>query len=76
MIVKPDATQRAAGRRNAKALQRHSRLPHRAPRLKPRMLRHDPTAEAAFWARCAEYDDGRLAQEADHLFDTSYPWAF
>jgi hypothetical protein len=40
------------------------------------MLRHDWTTEAAFWARCAEYDDGRLAQEADHVFDTSYPWAF
>jgi hypothetical protein len=34
------------------------------------------TAEAAFWERCAEYDDGRITQEADHLFDSSYPWAF
>jgi hypothetical protein len=76
MIVKPDTTRRAAGRRNGTALQRRTRLPRRAPRRKLRMLRHDRTAEAAFWARCAEYDDGRLAQEADHLFDTSYPWAF
>ena len=76
MIIRPDAIRRAAGRRNAALTHRRSRLPRRAPRLKPRMLRHDPTAEAAFWARCAEYDDGRLAQKADHLFDTSYPWAF
>lgn len=31
--------------------------------------------EASFWARFEEREDGRLAQEADHLFDTSFPWA-
>jgi len=32
------------------------------------------SAEASLWARLEQHDEGRLAQEADHLFDTSYPW--
>jgi hypothetical protein len=76
MIIRPDATRRAAGRRNAAPTQRRSRLPRRTRQRTLRVSRHNSTAEAAFWARCAEYDDGRLAQEADHLFDTSYPWVF
>lgn len=31
--------------------------------------------EEAFWARLEEREEGRVAQEADHLFDTSYSWA-
>jgi hypothetical protein len=31
--------------------------------------------EAAFWAYLEGREEGRLAQEADHLFDTSYAWA-
>lgn len=31
--------------------------------------------EEAFWARLEEREEGRAAQEADHLFDTSYSWA-
>lgn len=31
--------------------------------------------EASFWAQLEEREEGRLALEADHLFDTSYPWA-
>jgi hypothetical protein len=29
----------------------------------------------ALWQSLDEQDDGRIAQEADHLFDTSYAWA-
>lgn len=36
---------------------------------------HGDQAERAFWARLEEREDGRFALEADHLFDTSYPWA-
>jgi hypothetical protein len=32
-------------------------------------------AERAFWAHLEDREEGRLAQEADHLFDTSYAWA-
>ena len=31
--------------------------------------------DAGFWACLEERELGRLALEADHLFDTSYPWA-
>lgn len=30
--------------------------------------------EATFWARLEEREEGRVALEADHLFDTSYAW--
>lgn len=32
-------------------------------------------AEEEVWRRLEEREYGRLALEADHLFDTSYPWA-
>lgn len=32
-------------------------------------------AEAEVWTRLEEREYGRLALEADYLFDTSYPWA-
>ncbi len=31
--------------------------------------------EAGFWRQIEEREFGRLALEADHLFDTSYSWA-
>lgn len=31
--------------------------------------------ENVFWRQLEARDEGRLAQEADHLFDTSYTWA-
>ena len=31
--------------------------------------------EVAFWTQLEEREEGRLAQEADHLFDTSFAWA-
>jgi hypothetical protein len=34
-----------------------------------------PHNEVGFWAQLEEREFGRLALEADHLFDTSYPWA-
>lgn len=34
-----------------------------------------PGDEAGFWAQLEECEFGRLALEADHLFDTSYPWS-
>jgi hypothetical protein len=33
------------------------------------------TVESAFWAQLEDREEGRLAIEADHLFDTSYAWA-
>ncbi|GAB4448915.1 MAG: hypothetical protein OHK0015_53840 [Chloroflexi bacterium OHK40] len=33
-----------------------------------------PGNETGFWAQLEEREEGRLALEADHLFDTSYPW--
>lgn len=33
------------------------------------------TAEDSIWARLEDREEGRLAIEADHLFDTSYAWA-
>ena len=32
-------------------------------------------AERTYWAAAEEREFGRLAQEADHRFDTSYLWA-
>ncbi len=56
-----------------------------APRHRARLTRRPPKApqiatpsdieEATFWARFEEREHGRLTQEADHLFDTSYLWA-
>jgi hypothetical protein len=34
-----------------------------------------PGDEAGFWAQLEEREYGRLALEADHLFDTSHLWA-
>jgi hypothetical protein len=31
--------------------------------------------EETFWRQLEEREEGRLAQEADHLFDTSFAWA-
>jgi hypothetical protein len=31
--------------------------------------------EDVFWRQLEEREDGRIAQEADHLFDTSFAWA-
>jgi hypothetical protein len=36
---------------------------------------HSDVEEVAFWARLEEREEGRIALEADHLFDTSYAWA-
>ena len=59
--------------------------PHQAHRNRPRAVRHTGAPyhtatrgvkeDADFWARLEERELGRLALEADHLFDTSYPWA-
>lgn len=37
--------------------------------------RNGDTEEAAFWSRYEEREEGRFAQEADYLFDTSSMWA-
>lgn len=39
------------------------------------VTRGRPEDEASFWAQLEEREFGRMALEADHLFDTSYPWA-
>jgi hypothetical protein len=31
--------------------------------------------EAAFWAQLEDREEGRVAIEADHFFDTGYAWA-
>ena len=63
----------------------HPYLPARARRYRhrrrcPIAAFHTPTvvrprpAEAAHWQYLEEREFGRLAQEADHLFDTSLTW--
>ena len=64
--------------------QRQSHEPARAQPGRPRaalcrMTTDRPSdreaEEAAFWARLEDREEGRLAIEADHLFDTGYAWA-
>lgn len=38
------------------------------------ILARSDADEAAFWAHLEEREEGRVALEADHLFDTSYGW--
>jgi len=47
--------------------------PHRRAHCRERQGR--PRDEAGFWAQLEEREFGRLALEADYLFDTSYLWA-
>ena len=53
-------------RRSRKAQHRQAHRPAR---------QGQPGDEASFWVQLEEREEGRLALEADHLFDTSYPWA-
>jgi len=39
-----------------------------------RSRKHNATDDLAFWAQLEAREEGRLALEADHLFDTSYCW--
>jgi hypothetical protein len=45
------------------------------PPTAPQIATPSNAEEATFWARFEEREAGRLAQEVDHLFDTSYAWA-
>jgi len=36
---------------------------------------HSATDDTDFWVHLEAREEGRFTQEADHLFDTSYPWA-
>ena len=51
---------------------RQSSLESQAERPAVQELPHD---ESGFWAQLEEREYGRLALEADHLFDTSNPWS-
>lgn len=61
----PEARSGRVGRRRP-ARHREAHLPESHER---------PSDEAGFWAQLEEREEGRLALEADHLFDTSYLWA-
>ena len=54
---------------------RHRARTTRRPSAAPQIATPSDAEEATFWAHFEEHEDGRLTQEADHLFDTSYPWA-
>ncbi len=50
---------------------------HRGLRRRPRfssILVPMSAEERTLWERGEEREEGRLTQEADHLFDTSYTW--
>ena len=51
------------------------RRPTRRPRPRTHLPGRDSAEERGYWAQIEEREFGRLAQEADHLFDTSQPWA-
>lgn len=53
----------------------HQTRTTRRPSVAPQIARLNDAEEDSFWARLDEREHGRLTQEADHLFDTSYPWA-
>jgi hypothetical protein len=44
---------------------------HHLSTMQPAAIR----VEDVYWRQFEEREDGRLAQEADHLFDTSFAWA-
>ena len=49
-------------------------MPRRA-RFTRRIPVRCSAAERTYWEVAEEREFGRLVQETDHLFDTSYPWA-
>lgn len=61
------------------------RRPHRFPTRRITVFRcsaitrrssgYKSIDDPAFWDHLEAREEGRLAQEADHLFDTSAPWA-
>jgi hypothetical protein len=53
---------------------RHRARTTRRPSAAPQIAKPSDAEEGSFWARLEEREHGRLTQEADHLFDTSYPW--
>jgi len=56
------------------ARRRPTRRPRR-PRPSTHMPGRDSAEERVYWAQIEEREFGRLAQETDHLFDSSAPWA-
>lgn len=65
----------AKGQSHAPARAKQGR-PRAALRLMATGRPSDHEAEEdAFWTRLEDREEGRLAIEADHLFDTSYAWA-
>lgn len=58
--------------------QRQLKLRRRQLRRLRSMFRFIPAprdGERVFWQQLEDREFGQLAMEADHLFDTSYPWA-
>ena len=51
------------------------RRPTRRPQPRTHLPGRDSAEERVYWAQIEEREFGRLAQEADHLFDSSAPWA-
>jgi hypothetical protein len=76
MSTPPGSDPQAPGDEREAVLPRKARpRPTRKLSRTPRIAARVSAEEAALWARYEEREDGRLAQEADHLFDTSYAWA-
>jgi hypothetical protein len=71
-----EATMREAQSLTQEPAQAQPGKPHAARRLVTTSQSLDIEGEeAALWTRLEEREEGRLAIEADHLFDTSYTWA-
>lgn len=73
MRVSPEHDAQAPRSQPLLALRRRARKTRLVRRVRQALAPID--AETTFWAWLEEREDGRIAQEVDHLFDTSYPWA-
>ena len=45
------------------------------PLTAARLIILGDAGEMSLWLRLEDHEEGRLAIEADHLFDSSYAWA-
>ena len=73
MSMSPGSEQSPSLRRPRRFSRRRMLITPCSPRFS--RARSEDTDEAAFWKQLEEREEGRHAQEADHLFDTSAPWA-
>lgn len=71
-VISDDSPKRRRQRARHGSPRRADPRRHSVPKAKGRA---STTAEETFWARLEDREEGRLAIEADHFFDTSYAWA-